>query len=392
MGIFCFLANSKRGEDHRNLFVLLSVAAVFALLLTCLSGQVYAQIDGDFDGDWDVDLLDLTHFASQWLNSPCSETNWCEGADFDHSNRVDFLDFAALAGNWVPALPDNFSLVSSNKYPTRMAIGQDEKIYVTDFKTDSVFVYESNPNDPNSKDLVGELKGLDKPLGIALDNQGNIFVGSSGRKSVEVYNPQGAKTATIGRGLIKMPNDLKIDNEGRLYVADSKSATIWVFGPNGALQRSIGKPGIGDGQFRFPTALAIAYRLDGEQEIGELYVADQESSLIQVFDLGGNFLRSFGGMVIEHGWFSKWYEWEGYFVRIQSLAFDDLGQLHALDCYMDKVQILDPESGAYLSSYGENGTELGQLDLPTDIAIDDFGRTVVSDGRNQKVEIIRTVP
>jgi hypothetical protein len=79
-------------------------------------------------------------------------------------------------------------------------------------------------------------------------------------------------------------------------------------------------------------------------------------------------------------------------VRIQSLAFDDSGHLHALDCYLDKVQILDPESGDYLSSYGENGTELGQLDLPTDIAIDDLGRTVVSDGRNQKVEIIYTAP
>ena len=158
MGIFWFLANSKRGEDHRNLFVFLSVAAVFALLLTGLSSQVYAQIEGDFDGDSDVDLLDLTHFASQWLN-PCGDPNWCEGADFDHSDRVDFLDFAALAGNWglgnPPAQPDNFSLVSSNKYPTRMAIGPDEKIYVTDFETGSVFVYESDLNDPNSKDLVG---------------------------------------------------------------------------------------------------------------------------------------------------------------------------------------------------------------------------------------------
>ena len=187
-----------------------------------------------------------------------------------------------------------------------------------------------------------------------------------------------------------MPNDLKIDNEGRLYVADSKSATVWVFGPNGAVLRSIGKPGTGDGQFRFPAALAIAYRLDGAQEIGELYVADQGSSLIQVFDLEGNFLRSFGGMVIEHGWFTKTYEWEGYFVQVQSLTFDEDGMLHALDCYMDKVQILDPDTGSYLSSYGEYGTGPGQLDLPTDMAIDNAGRTVVTDGRNQKVEIIYT--
>jgi DNA-binding beta-propeller fold protein YncE len=397
MGIFKFSVGTKHSRVHRNCRKWVVFGLLFALIqasplpLWVGAGQVYAQIDGDFDGDSDVDVSDLLHFASQWLNSPCGEPNWCEGADFNQSNRVDLLDFASLAGNWGPAQPDNFSLVSRNIYPTRMAIGQDEKIYVTDFKTNSVFVYQSNLNDPNSKDLVGELKGIDKPLGIALDNQGNIFIGSSGRKSVEVYNPQGVKTAAIGRGLIEMPNDLKFDNAGRLYVADSKSATIWVFGPNGALQRSIGKPGTGDGQFRFPAALAIAYRLDEAQEIGELYVADQESSLVQVFDLEGNFLRSFGGMVIEHGsFFSKWYEWEGYFVRVQSLAFDDSGQLHALDCYLDKVQILDPDTGAYLSSYGENGTGPGQLDLPTDMAIDNAGRTVVTDGRNQKVEIIYT--
>jgi hypothetical protein len=66
--------------------------------------------------------------------------------------------------------------------------------------------------------------------------------------------------------------------------------------------------------------------------------------------------------------------------------------LHALDCYMDKVQILDPDTGSYLSSYGEYGTGPGQLDLPTDMAIDNAGRTVVTDGRNQKVEIIYTAP
>jgi DNA-binding beta-propeller fold protein YncE len=397
MGKYKFSVGPKHRKVHLDcrkwmmaFLLLFAIIQVSPLPSWVGAGQAYAQIEGDFDNDSDVDILDLLRFASQWLNS-CGDPNWCQGADFDHSNRVDLVDLARLAGNWTPPLPDNFALISSNKYPTRLAIGPDDTIYVTDYKTDSVFIYNSYPNDPN-KYLVGEIKGVDKPLGITLDALGNIFVGSSGLKCVEVYNLQGVKTATIGRGLIKMPNDLKFDNEGRLYVADSKSATIWVFGPNGAVQRSIGKPGTGDGRFRFPAALAIAYYLDQGQMVGELYVADQESSLIQVFDLEGNFLRSFGGMVIEHGSFSKWYEWEGYFVRIQSLAFDDSGQLHALDCYLDRVQILDPDTGTYLSSYGENGTGPGQLDLPTDMAIDNAGRTVVTDGRNQKVEIIYTAP
>ncbi len=365
---------------------------VLIALLVCMPVPIYAQIEGDFDDDSDVDIVDLGHFAARWLD-PCDDQIWCDGMDIDHSQRVDFLDFARLAINWSPGSPpaadDNFSLVSSNEYPTRLAIGADDKIYVTDFERGSVFVYQNNVTDPNNKDLVGELKGLDKPLGIAVDNSGNIFVGSSGRKSVEVYNSQGVKISTIGRGLIKMPNDLTFDNDGNLYVVDSKNKTVWVFGPNGAVQRSIGKPGNGDGRLKFPAAIAIAYTGGGT---GELYVADQGNSLIQVFDLDGHFLRSFGGMVIEHGMFTKWYEWEGYFVRVQSLAFDDAGQLHALDCYMDKVQILDPADGGFLSSYGEYGTGAGQLNLPTDIVIDDMGRTIVTEARNKKVQVIPRTP
>ncbi len=41
----------------------------------------------------------LAIFASQWLQT-CSASSWCEGMDINHSGRVDFVDFAALAQNW----------------------------------------------------------------------------------------------------------------------------------------------------------------------------------------------------------------------------------------------------------------------------------------------------
>jgi subtilisin family serine protease len=41
----------------------------------------------------------LAVFASYWLQS-CSSPSWCEGIDSDHSTKVDFTDFAALAQVW----------------------------------------------------------------------------------------------------------------------------------------------------------------------------------------------------------------------------------------------------------------------------------------------------
>jgi len=57
-------------------------------------------VAGDFDGDADVDAIDLASFCDFWLNSRCASAQLCTLADFDDSRVVDFLDFAVFAGLW----------------------------------------------------------------------------------------------------------------------------------------------------------------------------------------------------------------------------------------------------------------------------------------------------
>ncbi len=54
----------------------------------------------DFNSDNNIDFGDLYELTNSWLN-PCSEPDWCAGTDVDHSGRVDFIDFALLAQNWL---------------------------------------------------------------------------------------------------------------------------------------------------------------------------------------------------------------------------------------------------------------------------------------------------
>jgi len=61
----------------------------------------YHCLGGDFDKDCDVDFLDFGSFASQWLKNNCEVTDWCSGADFDHSREVGAEDLAALVENWL---------------------------------------------------------------------------------------------------------------------------------------------------------------------------------------------------------------------------------------------------------------------------------------------------
>jgi hypothetical protein len=82
------------------------------------------------------------------------------------------------------------------------------------------------------------------------------------------------------------------------------------------------------------------------------------------------------------------YRWKGKFVRLQSLGIDSTGRLHALDSHQALIEVLDPETGGYLTSYGEKGTVPGQLRLPLDIAPSGSGEMFVTDAENRRVEIL----
>ena len=285
------------------------------------------------------------------------------------------LDISDLANSNLPTSNENI-------YPTRLALGLNSEVYVSDAKADAVFIYDAD------LDLIGKLKGINRPLGVAVAPDGNIYVGSDADDYVQVYDCNGAEVRAIGVGTIKMPNDLAIDRDGWLYVVDSLSNKVWIYTPDGFEAGSAGTEGDNPGQLDFPVAVTIAYHIENDIEVGELYVADQRHALIQVFDLQGNFLRAYGGKA-SPGEASK--NWQGKFAKIQSLAIDTQGRIHTVDTVKNKIQILDAETGAYIDSYGEFGTAEGQLNLPLDILIVG-SKVIVANAENKRVEVIYTIP
>jgi DNA-binding beta-propeller fold protein YncE len=260
----------------------------------------------------------------------------------------------------------------ANRYPTRLASGADGRIYASDSRANAVFVYDAHLN------LVAQLGGLDRPLGVAADARGRIYVGSAGRRAIEVYAPDGAKLFDMGAGGIAMPNDLALDRHGNVVVADSASNRVGVYTAEGAWLRDVGA---GDPEgLRFPAALACsAGRAGGE----ELFVADQGHSKVKVYGPDGTFLRAFGGPAPA---FST--EYKGRFVRLQSLALDPQGRLHAADSAVARIQILDARTGAWVDDYGAFGTQIGRLNLPLDILVRDSGDVLVANAENHRVELL----
>ena len=51
---------------------------------------------GDLNGDWLANREDLLIFVGHWLDSGCGGPEWCQGADLDHSTKVNLKDYALL--------------------------------------------------------------------------------------------------------------------------------------------------------------------------------------------------------------------------------------------------------------------------------------------------------
>lgn len=272
------------------------------------------------------------------------------------------------------------ALLNTLNNPTRLSWGGDGNLYVSDNLTGSVFIFDA------ALRVSGELKGLARPLGVAADSDGNIYVGNQGRKNVEVYSPGGTLLRTIGEGEIITPNDIAVDRDNTVYILDSTNDTIQVYDQEGLYLSTIGDAQ----QFKFPVSVAVRYRVDAAgAEIGELYVADQPACTIKVFGLDGAYQRSLGSCGTMYT-----SVWDGMFSGLVAVDIDQSGNIHGLDNNLNVVQVFEPVNGAFVRSYNAYPPENEyRINLQTDLSINPADqRVVISNFETKSVETITTTP
>ena len=285
-----------------------------------------------------------------------------------------------------PEPPSDYLVVeNAPKFLARIAdaTSTQGRIYISDPRVGSLFIYDE------FMVLKGEIKGLNKPLGVAVDSLGHVLVGNDGRDNIEAYDPTtGELLAVFGEGLVKMPTAITIDGAGNIYVTDSRSDNVRVFDSAYYPIRVIGRSGKGEDTLTFP--------MDAEIINEEIFVADQGNYRVQVFDLYGNWVESitFDGTEGENcNWFTGVCEIPGLppFTRVQALSRDSQGRLHVLDNFAAAVTIFDSGDRTYVTSYGGYGLSAGLLRVPMDVAVSSSNMAIVTAGDGSRVELF-TVP
>ena len=243
-------------------------------------------------------------------------------------------------------------------------------VYVADWGGGLVhaFNFARKKYDQFSRTKKGDLVS---PIGAALDGDGLLYISDSALRRVFVFDGDKNKRV-IGSDDLLRPTGLAIDKKRKiLYVVDTTAHRVDVFTLAGDLLRTIGKRGDGDGDFNYPTHIA----LDAN---GQVYVMDTLNFRVQIFDADGKFVTAFGrnGSSI------------GDFVKPKGIAVDSEGHIWVSDSLRDCIQVFD-RSGKLLLIFGRKGSGVGEFNIPAGLFIDSKDRLFVADSYNGRIQMFQ---
>ena len=219
------------------------------------------------------------------------------------------------------------------------------------------------------------LKGIDRPRGIAINQNGEVFVTEWGGHCVSVFSPSGKQLRTFGRrgfgqGQFEYPRGVAVDGEGSILVADTDNDRIQKFTPEGQFLTAVGASGNGPLQFDYPTDILL------NAANQKLYVTDSGNNRVQVLNSDLTFSTSFG----------KPGSSKGQFEHPHGIACDSTGRVYVADCDNHRVQVFTGE-GKFLRIIGRCGEHEGEVKLPEGVAIDSNDMVYVSEHGNHRMSV-----
>src|ERR1035437_1713869 len=147
--------------------------------------------------------------------------------------------------------------------PGAMAIDRENRLlYVADVALDQILVYDADSfkllrqigtTGPNHElTTPGDFA---KPTGVAVDQDGNLYVCDTMNNRIEIFDADGKFVSTFGKagdgpGYFARPKGVAIDSDGHIWVADGQQDRVQVFNKEAQLLITFGGHGLLPGQFQ----------------------------------------------------------------------------------------------------------------------------------------------
>jgi sugar lactone lactonase YvrE len=308
-----------------------------------------------------------------------------------------------FAGNHATGHVDGPATTAEFQSPCGMAIDALGNLYVADGQ----WIRKIDPSG-NVSTVAGDGNGgyvdgpaataeFNNPQGVAVDAQGNLYVGDTANNRIREIDTTGNVTTLAGNGTggyadgtggangtaeFYSPYGLATDASGNLWVADNNNGVIRSVSPNGDVTTVVGSHArIGDQDGAANTAglsTPIALAFDSQ---GDLFFTES-ASVVRKVDTSGT-VSTLGGNG-NGGYFDGTHDHDGSaeFYFPYATAFDSQGNLYVADQGNNSVRKIDPLGTTTTpinhTANGPGGA-LIPLGQPSGIAVDAQDNVYVSD-------------
>lgn len=299
-----------------------------------------------------------------------------------------------LAGDGSPAFRDSVQPTQAAfSDPFGVAVGLDGAVYVSDagesnrirkIALDGIVTTLAGEGE-GFADGTGSQASFNTPSGLALDAAGNLYVADTGNNRIRKVTPEGLVSTVAGDGTAGYadgpaaqarfdgPVGIAVDDHGEIFVADTYNDRIRVITQDGHVNTiaGAGAPGYADGDAGaalFDTPGGIVATTDGA-----LIVADTANYRLRkvtpdrkVVTLPVNFSDGL----------------QGDLGRPLGLALTHDGFLYVTELGRSRVIQIAPDGAALVIAEGHNPARFNQL---AGVAINRLGELYVADGGNYLV-------
>ena len=254
---------------------------------------------------------------------------------------------------------------------------------------------------------------LKPPVGVLLDNAGNLYIADSNNNVIRKVSPAGIISTVAGNGAsaysgdggaatsagLKYPTSVALDAAGNLYIADAINNVIRKVNAAGIISTVAGNGAAaysGDGgaatsaKLNYPNGVTV----DGA---GNLYISDTNNNVIRkvspagiISTVAGNGVAGFSGDT-------------GSATAAQltlpfSAALDSVGNLYIADASNNVIRkvnaagIISTVAGNGIQGYSGDGgaATSAKLKDPTGVVLDSAGNLYIADANNSVIRKVST--